>query len=213
MYKKILLTLACSSLIFGLAACGSNEQTNNSVQTKEKEQAPQDTTKEKQKESKTESAKGTRSNPINFNETATVNDVIFNSEDGKFEKFKTNVELSILEVIRGDQAFEILKKENQFNEAAPEGKEWVLVKIKGKVTDAETQDHEYDLFGSNFKLVSNDGHVYNNDQYAVTPNELHQKLYKGAEGEGYISQLVNTGDDFKIQFETHESKKVFFNSK
>ncbi|SCM91973.1 Protein of unknown function [Bacillus mycoides] len=28
MYKKISLTLACSSLIFGLAACGSNEQTN-----------------------------------------------------------------------------------------------------------------------------------------------------------------------------------------
>ncbi|MBE7106218.1 hypothetical protein FT637_25365 [Bacillus cereus] len=209
MYKKILLTLACSSLFFGLAACGSNEQTNNSVQTKEKEPSPQDTAKEKKKESTT----GNRSNPINFNETATVNDVIFNSEDGKFEKFKAKVELSILEVIRGNQAFEILKNENQFNEAAPEGKEWALVKIKGKVTDAETQDHEYDLFGSNFKIVSNDGHVYNNEQYAVTPNELHQKLYKGAEGEGYISQLVNTGDDFKIQFETHESKKVFFNSK
>ncbi|TPV39833.1 hypothetical protein [Bacillus dicomae] len=211
MYKKLLLTLTCSSLIFGLAACGSNEQKDNGVQTKEKEQVSQETPKEK--ESKTESAKGNRSNPIKFNEAATVNDVIFNSEDGNFEKFKTKVELSILEVIRGEQAFEILKKENQFNEAAPEGKEWVLVKIKGKVTDAETQDHEYDLFGSNFKLVSNDGHVYNNDQYAVTPNELHQKLYKGAEGEGYISQLVNTGDDFKIQFETHESKKVFFNSK
>ncbi|EJS72677.1 hypothetical protein [Bacillus cereus] len=211
MYKKLLLTLTCSSLIFGLAACGSNEQKDNGVQTTEKEQAPQETPKEK--ESKTESAKGNRTNPIKFNETATVNDVIFNSEDGKFEKFKAKVELSILEVIRGDQAFEILKKENQFNEAAPEGKEWVLVKIKGKVTDAETQDHEYDLFGSSFKLVSNDGHVYNNDQYAVTPNELQQKLYKGAEGEGYISQLVNTGDDFKIQYETHENKKVFFNSK
>lgn len=65
----------------------------------------------------------------------------------------------------------------------------------------------------NVNLVSNDGRVYNRELSAVTPNQLHQKLYKGAEGEGYISQVVDVGDDFKIQFNTHDSKKIFFNSK
>ncbi|MEM5635357.1 hypothetical protein AAHB65_00205 [Bacillus toyonensis] len=65
----------------------------------------------------------------------------------------------------------------------------------------------------NFKLVSKEGQVYNHELSAVTPNQLHQKLYKGAEGEGYISQVVNAGDDFTIQFETQKQNKVFFKSK
>nr|WP_245003008.1 hypothetical protein [Bacillus nitratireducens] len=159
------------------------------------------------------SSKGNRSNPIQINEMVTINDLILNSDGGTFKKFNTKVELSIIEVLRGDQAYQMLKKENQFNKPAPEGKEWVLVKVKGKVVDSETQDYEYFLSDMNVNLVSNDGRVYNRELSAVTPNQLHQKLYKGAEGEGYISQVVNIGDDFKIQFETHDSKKIFFNSK
>ncbi|PHD93488.1 hypothetical protein, partial [Bacillus toyonensis] len=176
-------------------------------------QPKQETKKDNSKEGKTESAKGNRSNPIAFNETASIDDVILNTDGGEFKKFKAKVEVSILEVIRGEQAFGILKKENEFNEPAPEGKEWVLVKVKGKVVDAETQDFEYLLSDMNFKLVSKEGQVYNHELSAVTPNQLHQKLYKGAEGEGYISQVVNAGDDFTIQFETQKQNKVFFKSK
>ncbi|KLA31036.1 hypothetical protein P9Z76_27425 [Bacillus cereus] len=172
-----------------------------------------DPNSEKKNTSSTLSSKGNRSNPIPINEVATINDLILNSDGGTFKKFNTKVELSILEVIRGDQAYQILKKENQFNKPAPEGKEWALVKVKGKVVDSETQDYEYFLSDMNVNLVSNDGRVYNRELSAVTPNQLHQKLYKGAEGEGYISQVVDVGDDFKIQFNTHDSKKIFFNSK
>ncbi|EEL30961.1 hypothetical protein bcere0019_59460 [Bacillus cereus Rock3-28] len=203
MYKKLGTIALTGALAFSLAACGSNEKTSNGVETK----------KDNSKEGKTESAKGNRSNPIAFNETASIDDVILNTDGGEFKKFKAKVEVSILEVIRGEQAFGILKKENEFNEPAPEGKEWVLVKVKGKVVDAETQDFEYLLSDMNFKLVSKEGQVYNHELSAVTPNQLHQKLYKGAEGEGYISQVVNAGDDFTIQFETQKQNKVFFKSK
>lgn len=213
MYKKMGTIALAGALAFSLAACGSNEKTSNGVETKEKEQPKQETKKDNSKEGKTESTKGNRSNPIAFNETASIDDVILNTDGGEFKKFKAKVEVSVLEVIRGEQAFGILKKENEFNEPAPEGKEWVLVKVKGKVVDAETQDFEYLLSDINFKLVSKEGQVYNHELSAVTPNQLHQKLYKGAEGEGYISQVVNTGDDFTIQFETHKQNKVFFKSK
>ncbi|MGE7885379.1 hypothetical protein [Bacillus sp. NPDC094077] len=213
MYKKLGTIALTGALAFSLAACSSSEKTSNGVETKEKEQSKQETKKDNSKEGKTESTKGNRSNPIAFNEAASIDDLILNTDGGEFKKFKTKVEISILEVIRGEQALEILKKENKFNEPALEGKEWVLVKVKGKVVDAEAQDFEYLLSAMNFNLVSKEGQVYNHEQPVVTPNQLHQKLYKGAEGEGYISQAVNAGDDFIIQFETHKLTKVFFKSK
>nr|WP_304521720.1 hypothetical protein [Bacillus toyonensis] len=112
---------------------------------------------EKKNNSSALSSKGNRSNPISINEIATINDLILNSDGGTFKKFNTKIELSIIEVIRGEQAYQILKKENQFNKPAPEGKEWALVKIKGKVVDSETQDYEYFLSDMNINLVSNDG--------------------------------------------------------
>lgn len=213
MNKKLITTLACSTLLFGLAACGSNEKTSNDVQTKEKNQPQQEAKKETTKEENKESAKGNRSNPVAFNESATINDVILNSDGGEFKKFKAKVEFSVLEVIRGDQAQQILQQENQFNKPAPEGREWALVKVKGKVIEAETEDYPYPLYSSNVSLVSNEGQVYKHELSAVVPNELHQELFKGAEGEGYIYQDVKVGDDFKVQFETHEGKKVFFKTK
>ncbi|VXC71411.1 DUF4352 domain-containing protein [Bacillus mycoides] len=213
MYKKMGTIALTGALAFSLAACGSNEKASNDVQTKEKEQPKQEVKKETTKEENKESAKGNRSNPVAFNESATINDVILNSDGGEFKKFKAKVEFSVLEVIRGEQAQQILQQENQFNKPAPEGREWALVKVKGKVIDAETEDYPYPLYSSNISLVSNEGQVYQHELSAVVPNELHQELFKGAEGEGYIYQDIKIGDDFKIQFETHEGKKVFFKSK
>ncbi len=213
MYKKMGTIALTGALAFSLAACGSNEKASNDVQTKEKEQPKQEVKKETTKEENKESAKGNRSNPVAFNESATINDVILNSDGGEFKKFKAKVEFSVLEVIRGEQAQQILQQENQFNKPAPEGQEWALVKVKGKVIDAETEDYPYPLYSSNISLVSNEGQVYQHELSAVVPNELHQELFKGAEGEGYIYQDIKIGDDFKIQFETQEGKKVFFKSK
>lgn len=212
MNKKLLAALACGTLLT-LSACGSSEEaSNNEVKTKEKEKVAEETKKDDKKETK-ESAKGSRSNPVAFNEAATFEDTFYSSDSSSSDRFKAEIELSILEVIRGDEAYQILKTENQFNEPAAEGKEWALVKVKGKIVDAETEDHPYLLSDMNLDFVSSSGQVYNNEQHAVAPNELRQELFKGAEGEGYIVQAVDVGDDFKIQYELNGGKKVFFNSK
>ncbi|PED43146.1 hypothetical protein [Bacillus cereus] len=220
--KKTVAALVFSSFLVGLTACESSEKAENKFQTKERTQElnkkEQNTTESTQENTEstqenTESAKGNRSNPISFNETAVVNDIIGHFNGKKAEKYDTKIELSILEVIRGEHAYEILRQENEFNKPAPEGKEWVLVKVKGKIIDSETQDYQYLLSDMKFNLISDKGQVYNNVLSAVTPNKLHQKLYKGAEGEGYISQVVNVGDDFMIQYTTHTQSKIFFKSK
>ncbi|ALZ64561.1 hypothetical protein FORC13_p076 (plasmid) [Bacillus cereus] len=74
MYKK--LGTFTGALSFSLAACGSNERTSNGVETKEKEQTKQETKKDNLKEEKAESTKDNRTNPIAFNETASIDDVI-----------------------------------------------------------------------------------------------------------------------------------------
>jgi hypothetical protein len=205
--KKGLLALFSTLLVVFAAAC-SSEQTG--VETKEKETASETNTKpEEKKEEKKEPVKGTRSNPVAFNETAIITQDIY---DDNSESYEAKIELSIIEVIRGQQAFDILKKENQFNEPAPDGFEWVLVKAKGKVVESETEDYPYWLSGMNFKFVGSDGKVSNEEVSAVVPDELADELYNGAEGEGYFADVVKVNDDFKLEFEGYGSS-VFFNSK
>ncbi|MGH0515329.1 hypothetical protein [Bacillus cereus] len=211
MKKKLLISLTCCALLLGISACGSSEKTSQAVETKEKEQSKQEVKKENFKEEKTESTRGSHSNPIAINEIVTVDDVI--SKNEKSQEIKAKVEISIPKVIRGDQAYEILKQQEQANRPAPEGKEWVLIKVKGKLVDAETQDFIYLLDDLYFELVSKEDQVYDDPQHAITPNPLPKKIYKGAEVDGYISKLVNAGDEFMIRFETYEHNHIFFESK
>lgn len=195
----------------GISACGSSEQTSQAVETKEKEHSEQEVKKKNFKEEKGDSTRGSHSNPIAINEVVTVDDVIPNNDSEKSQKIKA--EISIPEVIRGNQAYEILKQKDQVNRPAPEGKEWVLIKVKGKLVDAEPKDFIYLLDDSYFELVSKENQVYDDSQHAITPNPLPKEIYKDAEVEGYVSKLVNVGDEFMIRFETYEHKYKFFKSK
>lgn len=213
MNKKLFISLTCGALLLGISACGSSEKTSQAVETKEKEQSKQELKKENVKEEKIDSTRGSHSNPIAINEIVTVDDVISNNDGEKSQKIKAKVEISIPKVIRGDQAYEILKQKEQVNRPAPEGKEWVLIKVKGKLVDAETQDFIYLLDDLYFELVSKADQVYDDPQHAITPNPLPKEIYKGAEVDGYISKLVNAGDEFMIRFETYEHNYIFFESK
>lgn len=221
MYKKLSTIALTGALAFSLTACGSNEKNQNEVSAKEKEQPKQEIKKDNSKEEKVEVTKDNLSNPIEFNKVATIEDIILVNEDNHygFRRFKTKAEVSIAEVIRGKQAYEILKQESEkYNdtlEPAPKGMEWVLVKIKSKVLDSETEEFGYLLSDINFELVSKEGQEYNHEKSATTrvPDSLSLQLKKGTEGEGYISRLVNTDDDFMVRLTTRKLDKVFFKSK
>ncbi|MEK4931703.1 MULTISPECIES: hypothetical protein [Bacillus] len=214
MNKKLFISLTCGALLLGISACGSSEKASQAIETKEEEQSKQKMKKENFKEGKTDPTRGIRSNPIVINEIVTVDDVISNNNNGKNpQEIKAKVEISIPKVIRGDQAYEILKQTEPANRPAPEGKEWVLIKVKGKLVDAETQDFIYSLDDLHFELVSKEDQVYDDPQHAITPNPLPKKIYKGAEIDGYISKLVDTGDEFMIRYETYQHNFIFFESK
>ncbi|TQR20295.1 hypothetical protein [Psychrobacillus vulpis] len=208
--KKSLYILGITTTML-LAGCGDTAEENNREVTTQQDTAKEDNNssnaeKAEQKQKVEEKAVGTRSNPLPFGDTITVTDYIY---DDNSNSYKSLLEITALEMIRGEEAWTIIHKENEFNEAAPEGYEYALVKVKGLLKESETEDDSLYFSSMNFDFVSNEGEVY--DMVSVViPNELDKELYSGGSGEGYITGLVRVGDDFKISYESSEGSPVFF---
>ena len=122
---------------------------------------------------------GSRTNPVPFQKTATVDDELYDDEGNVYAiKF----DLTITEVIRGDEAYQKLLSMNEFNEAAPEGYEWVLAKTKVKFIESETEDLAFHIDGiMNFKMVSESGDIYSGDVYGTTEPDFSFEMYVGSE--------------------------------
>lgn len=166
-------------------------------------------TESKPKDKVTEPKSGSRNNPVNFNNPAIVNAWIHGTQGVTYD---AKLEVQLIEVIRGDAAMEILAKENQFNEKPMDGYEWALVKLHGKVVEAETDDETLLFSSLNFRFVSQNGDTYENKS-AVVPNTLFHKLYSGGEGEGFIFTQVKIEDDFSIVYEDKKTSPIFFSTK
>ncbi len=191
-------------LILVLAACGDiDEKNSREVTPKNEAEAGKETAKE---EKVVEKPIGTRSNPLPFGETITVKENIYDDSSNSYE---SQLEITLLETIRGEEAWAIIEKENMYNEPAAAGFEYVLIKVKGFLKESETDDDSLYFSNMNFNLVSNEGEVYEWTS-AVIPNELSKELYNGGTGEGYIVNQVKIGDDFKVSYESSEGSPVFF---
>ena len=141
-----------------------------------------------------------------FAETITVKENIY---DDSFNSYESYLEITLLESIRGEEAWTIIEEENMFNEPAMDGFEYVLIKVKGFLKESETDDDSLYFSDMNFKFVSNEGEVYEWAS-AVIPNGLTTELYNGGTAEGYIANQVKVGDDFKVSYDSSEGSPVFF---
>lgn len=175
-----------------------------------KDDAAQQEDLEKQTEKKeTQSKLGSRSNPVPFQKTATVDDELYNNEG---EAFKIKFDVTVEEVVRGEKAYQQLKAMNEFNEPAPNGYEWVLAKTKVKFVESETEDLAFNIDGiMNFEMVSESGDIYSGDLYGTTDPDFSFEMYVGNEKEGYISGLVKTGEKAQLRYEEMLGGQVFFN--
>lgn len=203
--KKI--GMFCSVLLLViLAACGDIDEKNTREVKSDRDVASesQDTTQEDVEEK--EKPIGTRSNPLPFGDTITVKENIY---DDSFNSYASLVEITLLETIRGEEAWTIIQNENQFNDPADEGFEYALVKVKGFLKESETEDDSLYFSSMNFNFVSNEGEVYDWAS-AVIPNELSKELFNGGTAEGYIVNQVKIGDEFKISYNSSEGSPVFF---
>ena len=146
---------------------------------------------------KTGEVKGTKSNPFKIGETAT-----FNGMETIFDDFK--IELTVIEVIRGDEATAM------FSNDPDEGEEFYLVKFKVKAIESK-DDKAIRLNNAMFDIVNKDGVTYG-ALVSATGIKKFDEIYAGAETEGFVYQIINAGDEPLIVFLTRNNNGIWFST-
>lgn len=101
-----------------------------------------------------------------------------------------NWEVQLLEVMRGDEAWSAILAANQYNDPAPEGMEYLLLKLHVKSTYTDSDEHtighcDFDVTGDRLILYSC------LSVFAVTPEpQLDATLFTGGETEGWVAYVV-----------------------
>lgn len=132
-------------------------------------------------------ALGARKNPAKLNDVVRVElDSLFN---------KGIAEVSLIEVIRGDEAAKMVEDANMFNEPAPEGKEYILAKFHiSFVQDKSGNDEPLSVNYLDFCYASSTFSLNDDISLVVVNDKLDLKLYEGASGEGYVLLIADKDD-------------------
>jgi hypothetical protein len=93
-------------------------------------------------------------------------------------------EFSILEVIRGDEAWRMVQEANQFNEPPASGMEYITVKIHARYIG--TEDKAQSINGSFFKSTGSANVAYDSPSVVGPSPSLDIYLYPGGEFEGWV---------------------------
>lgn len=97
-----------------------------------------------------------------------------------------NWTIEVLEVLRGEPAWQALAEANLFNDPAPEGQEYVLVRVAVRFEGSSTRS----IAGTDFRLTGQRGIAYFK-AYAVTPEPyLEAELRAGESAEGWSVYLA-----------------------
>jgi hypothetical protein len=121
-----------------------------------------------------------RGNAVPFGETAT-------SEDWQLE---------VLEVVRGEEAWNRILDANQFNDPPPQGAEYVLTKVR--VRYIGTADETVNISGSAFQSTGSANVMYDTPSVVDPEPALDAYLYPGGEYEGWVTVLAAEGEEGMI---------------
>lgn len=135
---------------------------------------------------------GKRSNPVSYGDTMYMIGT-FTDRDANYEEFDANVEITIIETFRGEEAWELISSENQFNDPAPEGKEYIINRVKIVMNNATNENLKTEFNSHEFDYISDQGASYSVDSQVI-PDKLDVELYNNGEAEGNIFGLVNIDD-------------------
>lgn len=105
-----------------------------------------------------------------------------------------NWEVQVLETKRGAEAWADIQAANSYNEPAPEGMEYLMVKIRVKCTYNDSADHS--ISGYDFDVTGDKAILYTTGMASVVKPEpeLDATLFSGGETEGWSAYLVAQGE-------------------
>lgn len=203
---KYITLLGFSSLL--LASCG--ESSDVTVESNDSESVTEEVASEVESSEET-SAPGKRSNPVAIGESATW-DVLYSDAD--YNPLEGTVTTKISNVIRGEEALNQLMTANEFNEAAPEGYEWVIFDMS-LTLDEGSEDDPFNTSTIMITPIASDGSEVDQSSYATFEDGTEfgwKDLYKGGNDAGKVGLIVPEGDDTLIEV-SDMNTSVFYNLK
>lgn len=199
-------------LVLLLAACGS-EETATKETTVEKQEQPAEQTEpveeagvEEEKEEAKEPEYGKRSNPVPIGQTQSVAVSIYDNES---TSFAAKADITINSVKRGPEVLEFVKGINEYNEAPPEGYEYIMLDVTTALTESETEDYAWWMDGMQFNFIGSDGSPYEWTSVVVEP-ELNGEIFVGGSLQGYVVNMVKTDDPIMVVYEDSNWENIFF---
>ena len=105
-----------------------------------------------------------------------------------------NWDIQVLEMKRGVDAWNDIQAANSYNEPAPEGMEYLMVKIHVKCTYDDSDEHS--ISGYDFDVTGDKAILYTTSMASVVKPEpeLDATLFSGGETEGWSAYLVAQGE-------------------
>ena len=157
-----------------------------------------------EKTSKSISQLGTRKNPFPIGMPG-----VYNAMEGRVGY---SIELTVLEVIRGDKAAEIIAKADPKTSKAPDGMEYILVKFHAKALDSK-DDQPIGVASYRFSFISEQGVIYKPIQFIYNLDAEFEYLYVGGEEDGYVFNLIKSGDNPIIVYLGGTFERIYFSTK
>lgn len=128
-----------------------------------------------------------RSNP------APVNVVQQYTQNISYATDNHTIGIRIMETIRGDKAWEMIKAANMFNDEPQEGYEYVLIKAAVSVLSVQN-DNAFNVSEYKFAAFSSNNEEMPTRSTVAPKPRLQGKLYAGGNTEGWFSVLVKKDD-------------------
>ena len=139
----------------------------------------------------------TRSNPVGIGITLTTKVSRTGVAAGKYTDTFGEYEvcLTLLEIIRGDRAWQLVRETSMFADPPEPGFEYILAKIKFEYLTGQTPDTIFEVSPVWFNVVSMNGNVYARSIGLREPEpSIRCALYPGASHEGWIAYPVTVDD-------------------
>jgi hypothetical protein len=109
-----------------------------------------------------------------------------------------NWDFQVLEVVRGDAAWQALQAANQFNDPPPAGMEYLTVKMRVKSKHTDSEEHP---IGEGDFRVTGDRLTEYFTASAVSPEPpLDARLFAGGETEGWATYLIQQGESSLVLY-------------
>lgn len=155
-----------------------------------------------------ESDAGTRTEPLNLGDTGTIS-ILTYSDSGDMEEITGTADITVDNVVRGQEAEEILTTEYSEPDDAPYNLEWVVFDASIALNEL-SDDNEEITFSDDFEVITEDGSTIEkvfttyDDEFGI------QGVYTGGTAEGKIAAHAPEGESFIINYDDYMRAEAYF---